>query len=405
MAVMKLLHFGHILGGALLIAGTSIGAGMLGLPIVSAPGGFFPSLIVYIISWAVMSATGLLFLEIALNMKKDSNIISMADKYLKRGGKIFSWIVYLFLFYCLSVAYVSNGGAFINSLFGGHLSLEISLLLFVLFFGLFVYIGAMAVDRLNVLLMIGLGISYLVFIIFGLKFVDVSNLIKYNPKAAIFSFPVILVSFGYQGIIPSLTYYMKKDYKKIRASILLGTSLAFVVYLVWEFLILGIIPLEGVGGLRQALEQNQDAIQPLKNFTKIQNIYVIGQFFSFFAITTSFIGVSLGLFDFISDGFKIPKKGFLKKILIALITFLPPLAITMINPNLFLVALSYAGGIGGALLLILLPAMMVFSKRYVQKETTDVLLFGGKTTLFIIFLFVIFTLSVEVFQEVIRIVS
>ncbi|NGX28656.1 MAG: hypothetical protein K940chlam1_00840, partial [Candidatus Anoxychlamydiales bacterium] len=53
----------------------------------------------------------------------------------------------------------------------------------------------------------------------------------------------------------------------------------------------------------------------------------------------------------------------------------------------------------------LLPAMMVFSKRYVQKETTDVLLFGGKTTLFIIFLFVIFTLSVEVFQEVIRIVS
>nr|NGX36224.1 Tyrosine-specific transport protein [Candidatus Anoxychlamydiales bacterium] len=393
MAVMKLLHFGHILGGALLIAGTSIGAGMLGLPIVSAPGGFFPSLIVYVVSWAVMSATGLLFLEIALNMKKDSNIISMADKYLKRGGKIFSWIVYLFLFYCLSVAYISSGGAFINSLFGGYLSLEISLLLFVLFFGLFVYIGAMAVDRLNVLLMIGLGISYLVFIIFGIKFVDVSNLIKYNPKAAIFSFPVILVSFGYQGIIPSLTYYMKKDYKKIRASILLGTSLAFVVYLIWEFLIIGIIPLEGAGGLRQALEQNQDAIQPLKNFTNIKNIYVIGQFFSFFAITTSFIGVSLGLFDFISDGFKIPKKGFSKKILIALITFLPSLAITMINPNLFLVALSYAGGIGGALLLILLPAMMVFSKRYVQKETTDVLLFGGKTTLFIIFLFVIFTLS------------
>ena len=41
---MKILKHAHILGGAFLVAGTSIGAGMLALPIVSAMGGFFPAI-------------------------------------------------------------------------------------------------------------------------------------------------------------------------------------------------------------------------------------------------------------------------------------------------------------------------------------------------------------------------
>jgi len=401
---MKLLSFGHILGGALLVAGTSIGAGMLALPVVSCLGGFFSSIFIYLISWTIMSFTGLLFLEITLDMSKDSNIISMADKYLGKLGKIFSWIIYLFLFYCLSVAYISGGGALIKSLVGNYLSLNTCSLLFAIIFGIFVYIGALAVDRMNILLMSGLGISYTMFIFLGMKYVNISNLYEHNFKKAIFSFPIILISFGYQGIVPSLTYYMKKDYKKIRAAIFLGTSLAFLVYLVWELLILGIIPVEGKFGLKEAFLENQNAIEPLKYYTKIKIIYFIGQFFSFFAITTSFLGVSLGLFDFIADGFKIKKKG-LKKILVALITFLPPVTITFINPHLFLTALNYAGGIGGALLLIFLPCLMVFSKRYIKKENRPHLLFGGKSMLIFIIMFVFFILFVEIFQEIKHFVS
>jgi tyrosine-specific transport protein len=401
---MKLLRFGHIFGGALLIAGISIGAGMLALPIVSALGGFFPSLIVYLISWAVMSATGLLFLELCLNMPKDSNIISMAEKYLGKVGKIFSWIVYLFLFYCLSVAYISAGGELVKSVAKDFLSLESSSLLFATIFGMFIYIGTITVDRINVLLMIGLIISYFMFVFLGMKHVNISNLFIHNFKFVAFSFPVILISFGYQSIIPTLTYYMNKDYKKLRAAILIGTTLTFLVYLLWEFLILGIIPLEGPFGLKEALLNNQNAIQPLKYYTQIKMIYYVGQFFSFFAITTSFLGVSLALFDFIADGFKIKKKGS-KRILIALITFLPSICITLINPKLFLTALNYAGGIGGTLLLIFLPTLMVFSKRYIKKEKFPHQLFGGKISLFIIFLFVFFILSLEIIQEIINFVS
>lgn len=160
-----------------------------------------------------MTATGLLFLEIALDMPKDSNIISMADRYLGKAGKIFSWIVYLFLFYCLSIAYISGGGALVKNLVGDYLSPNSCSLLFAIFFGFFVYIGALAVDRINIFLMVGLVVSYLIFVILGINHVDINKLGGGNFKYTIFSFPVILIFFGYQGIIPSLTYYMNKDYK------------------------------------------------------------------------------------------------------------------------------------------------------------------------------------------------
>ena len=70
--------FGHVFGGALLVCGTSVGAGMLALPIATASGGFFPSVLIFFLCYLFMMATGLLFMEIALKMPKDSNIISIA---------------------------------------------------------------------------------------------------------------------------------------------------------------------------------------------------------------------------------------------------------------------------------------------------------------------------------------
>ncbi|MES2272690.1 MAG: aromatic amino acid transport family protein, partial [Chlamydiota bacterium] len=53
-----------VFGGTLLVAGTSIGAGMLALPVVTASGGFLPALFVYFLCWLFMTCTGLLLLEI-----------------------------------------------------------------------------------------------------------------------------------------------------------------------------------------------------------------------------------------------------------------------------------------------------------------------------------------------------
>ncbi len=397
--------FGHITGGAFLVAGTSIGAGMLALPVVSSIGGFWPSLIIYLAVWMIMTATGLLYLELSLKMPTDANIISMAQHYLGKKGKLFSWIIYLFLFYCLSVSYISGGGDLIKSVTGDLFSIGTCNLLFMIIFGFFVYRGALVVDRINLILMMGLGISYFAFVFLGAGNINFSYLQNANWKPAILALPVILVSFGYQGIVPTLTYYMKKDARKIRLSIILGTTMALFVYLIWEMLILGIIPIDGELGLAAARIKGETAIEPLRHYANIKTIYAIGKFFSFFAITTSFLGVSLGLFDFLADGLKIQKKG-LKKIGIAAATFLPPTIITLINPKLFLVALGYAGGIGGVLLLVFLPTLMVWHARYIQKDIKiKRQLFGGKAALIVLFIFVAFELIVEIVQEFFNFVS
>ena len=68
---MHIVHtFGHLLGGTLLIAGTSIGVGMLALPVATASGGFIPSIVVYLICWLFMLSSGLLILEACIWMPK-----------------------------------------------------------------------------------------------------------------------------------------------------------------------------------------------------------------------------------------------------------------------------------------------------------------------------------------------
>lgn len=86
----------RVFGGILLVSGTTIGAGMLALPVCTGLAGFFPSLVLFILYWIFMTYTAFLFLEVNLWMGRSANIISMAKRTLGRWAQIASWIVYLF---------------------------------------------------------------------------------------------------------------------------------------------------------------------------------------------------------------------------------------------------------------------------------------------------------------------
>ena len=151
----------------------------------------------------------------------------------------------------------------------------------------------------------------------------------------------------------------------------------------------------------QAEALGQTAIDPLRHIFPNSPIYLTGQFFSAFALTTSFLGVTLGLLDFLSDGLRIAKVGW-KKIALCGIVYIPPIIVVMIIPGIFLKALGYAGGIGCALLLGLLPVLMVWVGRY-RKDYSDInrQLPGGKPVLIALLAFIVFELSIEFIKEVI----
>lgn len=393
---------GSIFGGALLVAGTSIGGGMLALPVLTSLAGFLPSLVVYLLCWLFMASTGLLFLEISQWMKGEANIISMAERTLGKPGKYFAWVVYLFLFYCLTVAYMVGCGNILVELSQYHLPDWIGPLLCAILFTPLILISTRWVSHLNMWLVGGLAVSFFGFVFLGFQYVQPQLLQHSDWSHSLKVLPIAFTSFAYQGIIPTLATFMHHDAKSIRKSILIGSFIPLIAYTIWEWLILGIVPFEGANGLKEALQQGQNAVHPLKYFLYNDSVYWLGQAFAFFALVTSFLGVSLGLRDFLADGLSIQKdlKG---KFILALLVLFPPLVIATSYPHIFLIALDYAGGFGCALLLGLLPVVMIWRGRYFLNLPYNPQLMGGKVVLTILGLFVSIELISECRQLFIRI--
>lgn len=377
----------------LLVAGTSIGGGMLALPVLTSAAGFWPSMLIYILCWAFMTCTGLLLVEACLWMKPNANLVTINESTLGLPGKISSWILYLFLYYSLTIAYMAGCGGLLVTASQQTLLTTHGVLLFVLLFAPWVMLGAHYVGKINEYLMYGLIAAYIGFLVLGFSHVDVTLLKRFDLSEIFSAIPIAFTAFAYQGVVPSLVTYLDRDGSKARWSIILGGLIVLTVYIIWQILILGIIPLPQ---LQEALKQGQTAVYPLQTALDNPKIYLLGQFLAFFALTTSFLGVTLGLKDFLADGLKLhdgeSKHPFTTKTLLAFLVFGPPLAITLTFPNLFLIALDFAGGFGCALLLGLLPVLAVWSGRYRQGRRSTWSLAGGKPLLVALILFVLFEL-------------
>lgn len=398
---MRIFHsMGHVVGGALLIAGTTIGVGMLALPVVTGPAGFVPSAFIYTVCWLFMLSTGLLLMEANLWMPEDTSFISMADRILGRPGKVVFWLMYLFLFLTVMIAHVAGAGEVVKSITGWEVSESITALIYTLIFVPVVYLGAHSVDRLNLFLISGVVICYVSFLVISFGSVHLSFLTYANWGKAWAALPILLTAFGYQVIIPTLVTYMERNVTKIRLAIILGSTIPFVIYLIWEFVILGIVPIAGEQGLLEAGRMGKSAIEPLRHFIQNPTIFMIGKYFAFFALTTSFIPLALAFLDFLADGLKWQKKGF-KKVLLCLIVFGAPLAIALRHPRIFLIALGYAGGISCAFLFGLMPPLLVWMGRYVKKLSPYTpQLFGGKPMLLILMLFSLLILIGQIIDQV-----
>ena len=218
---------GSLLGGVLLVSGTTIGAGMLALPVVTSIAGFRLSIVLFFSVWLFMTSTAFLFLEVALWMKKDANIVSMAKFTLGTFGAVCSWVIYLFLLYSLTTAYLAAGGGLLQEavelLCGVHVADGITFLPFLFVFGSFVYMGTRSVDYLNRVLMLGLVLAYSLLVVLVPPHVQWQFLTHSDSRGMLIALSVIVTSFGFHIIIPTLVTYLQRDVKKLRLSLIIGS--------------------------------------------------------------------------------------------------------------------------------------------------------------------------------------
>jgi tyrosine-specific transport protein len=377
-----------IVGGALLIIGTSIGGGMLALPVATAAAGITNSILFLFACWLVMTAGALLILEVNLRLPAGSNMVSMARETLGLPGQIIAWISYLFLLYTLLAAYISGG----NDVFSGllqslhiHISTSWSAFLYTFLFSLIVYSGIRAVDYVNRGLMFGkLGVYVLLVVIISPHIHPVSWKEGYMP-AITGSLMILITSFGFASIVPSLREYFQDDIPSLRKVIIYGSFIPLVCYIIWEAVIMGVVAREGDSGLIALMSSEHANTGLIETLNGSVHSNLITGFFSFFTsicMITAFLGVSLGLFDFLADGLKLKKGGVQGKLTLAL-TFAPPLIVVLIKPGIYLKALSYAG-VCCVFLLLLLPVVMAWKGRRMAGSNHQVFIPGGNLSLGII---------------------
>jgi len=388
------------LGAILLIIGTCIGAGMLALPVATASYGFWPTTVLFTICWGFLAFTALLILEVNLWLAPGTNLISMAKQTLGKTGQIIAWLAYLLLLYALMAAYLSGMNGLLDktmqTTFNFTLHHWLGTLLLIVLFGIIIYLGATTIDYLNRLLFLGLVIAYLLLIGLISPHISLTKLAGVSFNKLWLALPIVTTSFGFHIIIPSLRTYLRDDVKKLRLVVIIGSAIPLIIYLIWEFLILGIVPKSGPESLMAIYQSGQPAIglsKALDSLLNSSSISVIFKFFAFFAISTSFIGVSYSLFDFLADGFQI-KKTKLGRLSTALITFIPPLLFAIFYPRGFILALGFAG-VFVAILLGILPTTMAWSGRYKQRMPSRYMVWGGKFPLILATLFFVFVILVE----------
>lgn len=375
---------GNTISAAFLVAGTCVGAGMLALPLVTSHAGFWPAMAVNGLCWLFMLATGLLFLEATLWMEDGANVLSMASRFFGPIGKVVCGICFLFLYYCLMVAYTAGGAplltGFLSSVFGlslGHVS---GCVIFALLFGLVVLLGVRAIDRVNILLMAGLVISYCLMLGAGFSEVQSSLLSRQNWTLSLLALPTLFSAYGYHNIIPSLSTYLNRDERKLRFGILIGTFLPLLGYALWQCLVIGAIP-------EQTLRNAAETGTPIGHLLQgLPNPWIghLALFFSFFAIVTSALGVGMSMIDFLADGMRLQHRTGWRRLFLCALVFAPPVFFALANPKIFLDALAYAGGFGEAILNGLFPIGMVWIGRYVRGLPSAYRLPGGRLILLVL---------------------
>ncbi|ELV8553829.1 amino acid permease [Vibrio fluvialis] len=370
-----------LLGSTLIIAGTTIGAGMLALPLASAGIGFSTSLMIMLALWALMAFTALLMVEIHQYADKDATLHTLAKQILGNKGKWIATFAMLFLFYALCAAYIAGGGAQFTNRISEFTSLEVSgptgTLIFTLIVAAVVTIGTGTVDRVNRLLFAGKMVAMVMVLTFLAPNVSQSYLLSMplGQGLIVASIPVIFTSFGFHGSIPAIVNYLDGHTPSLRKAIVVGSAIPLVIYVFWQVVTLGVVSQPDlvdnaglsalIGTLSQTVHQSNLG-------------HVIG-IFADLALLTSFLGVSLGLFEFMGDTIR-KKDGNMNRIVASLVTFTPPLMFALFYPQGFIMALGYAA-IALAVLAIFLPLVMVARVRRQSNNNDYYQVMGGTPAL------------------------
>jgi tyrosine-specific transport protein len=377
-------------GGVFLITGMTIGVGMLSLPISTAVTGFIPSLLNYFICWLFMMGTGLMILETVSRFPPGSNFITLYGHILGRWGELACWALFLFLFPCLMVAHTVAGGKLLCGLLNYNVTHQVCIIAYVIPLAAVIYRGIRSTERLNTLLVLIILVLFIWFTLKAIGSIQLPYLQRNDWTISFQAIPIFFTAYAYKSIIPTTYRYLDYDTKKTKRAIMIGITIPFILFVVWELLILGIIPLSALVQMQIDNSNFSNTIfKPLHLYLHDPLFEGWGRFLMLLVSTTSYLCIAIAFSDFLHDGLKLRRHRRTEKEILALAVFIPAF-VALVSPHLLVYTLAYIGGVVTIAAAGFFPVILTYAARKRLKNQRAKYLFpGGKPMLALFIGFVI----------------
>lgn len=348
-----------------------------------------------------------MILEASIHYPVKASFGTIVKDLLGSKWNIINGLSVAFVLYILLYAYITSGGGltagYLNQVFassGFEFGQSLGSLIFCVVFALFVWLSTKAVDRMSTILIGGMVMTFLFSM--GDLLGNVKLPILFNTAAQgeqsylpyiLLALPACLVSFGYHGNVPSLVKYFNGDVKKVVRAITLGSVLALVIYLLWQLSIHGNLPRSEFAPVIAKDGDISALLSALGTYIETGLVEKMLNIFAFMALTSSFLGVALGLFDYLSDLFKFDDS-LMGRTKATLITFLPPLAFSLNAPFGFVTAIGFAG-LAATIWAAIVPALLAQASRK-RHPDASYRVFGGKFMIYFVIAFGVINIIAQI---------
>ncbi len=342
-----------IFTGILIIVSSSIGAGILGMPITCSLAGFIPSVIIMLLTVLYMNILAKIIIKLFF-VTNSTDLTNIFEKILSKKFSKIGDIIYCFLFISINSAYISKSTELIQIIAENITKYKLDINIC---YAIIILITTMIINTKNdnfnytnkILTIFLIGMFIIIIAKYLVLETKIKNLTYTNLTNIKYIYPILITSFGFHNILP----YIKNEFKnedKINKIINIGMIITLIIYLTWIFLIMSVKDEYYKLGTLESYKSDK-IITELITKTKNNNIIIaLLNIFSFTAIITSIFSIVISM-----------KLYFLTKIkninplILNILILIPPLIIIKINTHIFFTALEISGSILTLIFFGLLP--------------------------------------------------
>ncbi|MBS3167158.1 GerAB/ArcD/ProY family transporter [Candidatus Woesearchaeota archaeon] len=327
------------------LIGMTIGAGVLGLPYIINKVGLSTGLLAIILAGLIFLIVNLFMGEIVLRTYHKHQLSGYAYKYLGNKGKNLLTFSLIILTYGALLAYIIGVGEVLATLL--NLPIIITASAYFALMLIFTYPNikkAEGYESLFVFLKISLILALAIILI---PKMNVLNLKDFNFYKILIPFGIAFFSYGGTLAVPEMINELK-DKKQLKNSIILGMLITMIIYIIFSVSFIG------------AFGSNIKEIAVLNLDSELLSL--LGNLFIFFALSSSFIVVTIGMKDLFHYDLNIRKK------LAWLLVIIPPFILFILGFNSFIETISIAGSFAMGLEGILIILMYNSAKKHSERK-------------------------------------